>query len=64
MFNKFKNNEIVLICGYTKEHNNYYYNERAQIICRDPFYLDYNIKFEDGSEDWVDSIFIKKYEGN
>ena len=64
MFNKFKNNEIVLITGYGKENNDYYENVIAQIICRDPFYLDYFVQFPDGTEDWFDGIFIKKYEGD
>ena len=37
-------------------------NKIGKVICRDPFFFDYNIKFEDGTEDWIDDIYIEKYE--
>lgn len=63
MFNKFKINEIVSANGIGKMNNDRYNNRIAIVICRDPFYLDYNIRFEDGSEDWIDEEYLKKVEG-
>jgi hypothetical protein len=62
MFNKFKNNEIVIVNGFGKERGTYYKNRIAKIICRDPFFLDYNIKFIDGTEDWINGKYLKKFE--
>ena len=63
MFNKFKINEIVIVNGSGKMNDERYNNRIAIVICRDPFYLDYNIRFEDGSEDWIDEEYLKKVEG-
>ena len=63
MFNKFKINEIVIVNGSGKMNDERYNNRIAIVICRDPFYLDYNIRFEDGSEDWIDEKYLKKVEG-
>lgn len=63
MFNKFKNNQKVIVNGLGKCNNTLYQNKIAIIICRDPYYLDYNIKFEDGTEDWIDGKFLRKFEG-
>lgn len=60
MFNKFKNNEIVIVNGFGKCNNKKYANQYAVIICRDPYYLDYNVKFQDGTEDWLDEKFLRK----
>lgn len=63
MFNKFKNNEIVIVSGIGECNEKVYTNIKATIICRDPYYYDYNIKFEDGTEDWIKEVFISKLEG-
>lgn len=63
MHNKFKINELVIVNGIGKEYGTLYLNRIAQIICRDPFYFDYNIKFEDGTEDWLDERCLEKLEG-
>lgn len=61
MNNKFKNGEeIWIIKGIGKKEGRYYYKKRGVIICRDPYYMDYNVKFIDGKEDWFDEIYIKK----
>ena len=60
MFNKFKNEEIVVVCGYGKNNNQNYNNKIGKIICRDPFYKDYNIIFEDGTVDWFDEECLEK----
>ena len=64
MFNKLKNNTIVLINGYGKCNNTKYENKLGIVICRDPYFLDYNIKLlEDETEDWIDGKFLEKFEG-
>lgn len=63
MHNKFKINEIVIVNGIGKENGTIYKNRIAIVICRDPFYFDYNIKFNDGTEDWLDGECLKKLEG-
>jgi len=63
MYNKFKNNEIVFVTGEGKENVTYYKNRIAKIICRDPFFFDYNVRFEDGTEDWLDGDCLEKLEG-
>lgn len=64
MFNRFKNNTIVLISGYGKCNNKKYKNKIGIVICRDPYFLDYNIRLlEDGTEDWIDGKFLEKFEG-
>ena len=63
MFNKFKNNQLVIVNGFGKENGTFYKNKLAKVICRDPFFLDYNIKFPDGTEDWINGIYLKKVKG-
>ena len=63
MHNKFKINEIVIVNGIGKEKGTHYKNRIAKVICRYPFYFDYNIKFNDGTEDWLDGECLKKLEG-
>lgn len=60
MFNRFKNEEIVIVNGYGKNDNPKYYNRIGKIICRDSFYKDYNIIFEDGTTDWFDEDCLEK----
>lgn len=63
MFNKFKNGEIVIVSGIGKCDGKIYINIIGRVICRDPFYLDYNVIFEDGTEDWFDKKYLKKFKG-
>ena len=63
MFNKFKNNQLVIVNGFGKENGTFYKNKLAKVICRDPFFLDYNIKFADGTEDGINGIYLKKVKG-
>lgn len=60
MFNKFKNGERVLVNGIGKNTEKYYYRKRGYVICRDPYYKDYNIRFPDGTEDWFDTESLRK----
>ena len=63
MFNKFKNNEKVIVSGIGKCKSKLYIKKVGQVICRDPYYKDYNVKFEDNTEDWFDAKYLKKIEG-
>ena len=60
MFNKFKIGEIVIVNGIGKCNDTEYKNKIGIVICRDPYYLDYNIRFIDGSEDWLDAKYLEK----
>lgn len=60
MFNKFKNNERVLVNGIGKNGGKYYYKKRGYVICRDPYFKDYNIRFLDETEDWFDEESLRK----
>ena len=60
MFNRFKNKQKVVVNGFGKCANTFYKNSIAIVICRDPYFLDYNIRFEDGLEDWIDGQYLKK----
>ena len=64
MHNKFKIDELVIVNGIRKENGTIYKNRIAKVICRDPYYFDYNIKFDDGTEDWVNGKCLKKSEGD
>ena len=60
MYNKFKINEFVIVNGIGKAHDTQYLGEIAQILWRDPYYNDYNVKFQDGLEDWIDEECLQK----
>lgn len=60
MFNKFKDGEIVIINGIGKCNNTIYVNVVGRVICRDPYFLDYNVLLEDGTEDWFDGKYLIK----
>lgn len=60
MFNKFKNGERVLVNGFGKNSGKYYSRKRGHVICRDPYYKDYNIIFPDGTEDWFNEEDLRK----
>lgn len=60
MFNKFKINDIVIVNGYGKNDSKYYKDRIAVVICRDTYFGDYNVRFEDGTEDWLDEEFLRK----
>ena len=62
MYNKFKDGDSVIVNGIGKCNDKRYKNKFGKVICRDPFFFDYNIQFEDGTEDWIDDIYIEKYE--
>lgn len=57
MFNKLKKGEFVIVCGYGEEDGTLYINKVGIVIERDPYYKDYLVQFENGTEDW----FLPKY---
>lgn len=60
MRNKFKNDDTVLVYGPGENDGKFYNNIPAIILERDPFYKDYLVKFNDGSEDWIQPEHIQK----
>ncbi len=61
MFSKFKNGEKVIVYkGIGKKNGRFYYEKKGIVICRDPHFKDYNIKFDDGTDDWFDEEYIRK----
>ena len=60
MFNKFKNGEKVIVYGPGEEDGKIYYNVQGTIIERDPYYKDYHVSFDDGTEDWLLPKYIHK----
>ena len=63
MFNKFKINDKVIVNGIGKCNGKEYINQTAIVINRDPFFLDYNVRFEDGTEDWLEEECLRKFKG-
>ena len=63
MYSLFKDGESVIVNGFGKNDKDFYRNRLAVIICRDPYYCDYNVRFEDNTEDWIDEEYIKKTKG-
>lgn len=60
MNNLFKDHESVIVNGFGKNNNYSYKNKLAIIICRDSYFKDYNVKFENGTEDWINEKYLKK----
>lgn len=56
MNNSFKDKESVIVNGFGKNNNYSYKNKLAIIICRDPYFKDYNVKFENGITRRVDNL--------
>lgn len=62
MNNKFKDKSQVLVNGIGEKDGKYYSNKIGTVIQRDPYYLDYLVEFEDGTEDWfLESALRKPY---
>ena len=63
MKNKFRDGDLIYIFkGFGKKECKFYYGKKGKIICRDPYFMDYNVRFEDGKEDWFDTKYITKLE--
>ncbi len=62
MNNKFKVDDIVIVNGIGKINGKRYKEVKGIVLDRDTFFKDYNIKFEDGTVDWIDPIYIESLE--
>lgn len=60
MHNEFRNDETVFVCGLGEENGKLYNSVPAKILERDPYYLDYHVKFKDGTEDWILPEHLRK----
>lgn len=60
MKNKFKDGTKVIIDGPGENDDKSYNNVPARIIQCDPYYRDYLVMFEDGTEDWVLCKYIRE----
>ena len=60
MFNEFKNGSKVIVNGIGLKDGKFYKNVPAIIIERDPYYLDYHVKFQDGTTDWLSPEYLRK----
>lgn len=63
MFSRFTIGKKVLVTGIGKCEGTKYLNRIGIVVCRDSYFHDYNIQFEDNSEDWLDENCLTKYEG-
>ncbi len=60
MHNEFKNGQLVMVYGPGKNNGNFYKNQLAVIVLRDPYFKDYQVKFENDTEDWISPEYIQK----
>ncbi len=60
MFSKYKKGSKVIVFGYGQVDGKIYINEEAIVIERDPYFKDYLVKFEDGTEDWIKPKYLQK----
>ena len=60
MFNKYKNGDKVFVYGPGQNDGKFYRNVPAIIIERNPYFLDYNVRFKDGTEDWILPEYLHK----
>ena len=60
MFNKFKIGQFVLVTGIGKCEDKKYYNQKAKVIEKDDYFLDYKVEFSNGTTDWLDEKYLRK----
>ena len=60
MFNKFKNGDKVFVCGIGQNNGRIYKNIPGKVIERDPYFKDYLVRFNDGTEDWILAKYLRK----
>lgn len=60
MHNEFKDGSEVIVDGPGKNDGKYYDNQSAIVLERDPYFKDYNVKFKDGTEDWLSPRYLRK----
>ncbi len=59
MHNEFKNGELVIVFGPGKNDGKFYNNKFAKVILRDPYFKDYQVRFKDGTEDWISPKYLR-----
>lgn len=60
MNNRFKDKSEVLVNGIGKKDGKVFSNVKGIVVQRDPYYLDYLVTFEDGTEDWFNETALSK----
>ena len=60
MHNEFKNKTKGIVYGPGENNGKMYRNVPAIVIERDPYYLDYHVRFKDGTTDWLLPEHIRK----
>lgn len=60
MFNEYKKGDKVIVYGPGEKDGKLYRNISAIIIERDPHYLDYHVKFKNGTDDWILPKHLRK----
>ena len=60
MFSKYKKGDKVMVCGPGQNDGRFYRDVPAIIIQRDPYFHDYNVRFKDGTEDWILPEHLRK----
>ena len=60
MHNKFKNGHRVIVYGFGQKNGKFYKNVPGIKVERDPFFLDYCVRFKNGTEDWILPQYLRK----
>lgn len=60
MFSKYKKGDKVIVYGIGQNDGKLYKNVPAIIIERDPYFRDYNVRFKNGTEDWILPEHLRK----
>ena len=60
MHNGFRDGSQVIVNGSGKNNGKYYDNQLAIVLERDPYFLDYHVRFEDGTDDWLSPRYLQK----
>jgi len=60
MFSKFKDGERVIVLGRGKMYNKLYYKCSGKVINRDPYFMDYCVKLDNGIVEWFDEECLYK----
>ena len=60
MFNEFKKGSKVIVYGIGLKNGKFYKNIPGIIVEKDPYFLDYLVKFKNGKEDWISPKYLRK----
>jgi len=60
MKNKYKKGNKVIVYGPGQNNGKFYKNLPAIIVERDPYFQDYNVRFKNGTEDWILPEYLRK----